>query len=70
MLTNLFTDGSKYHIERKTTQLEVPYFVKDTFEKDYKGNIRRVESQVEEDFITNLRGACFREKNYSEYSLL
>ncbi|KAI1292181.1 DnaJ -like protein subfamily B member 12 [Halotydeus destructor] len=57
---------SKYINERKTTNLEVPYYVKENFEKDYRGSIRRVEAQVEEEFITNLRGACFRERNYKE----
>lgn len=61
-----WADDSKYLYERKTTHLEVPYFVRDNFEREYKGSIRRVEAQVEEDFITNLRASCFRERNYSK----
>lgn len=52
--------------ERKTTHLEVQYFVKENFERDYKGSIRRIEAQVEEEYVANLRGACFRERNYRE----
>ncbi len=58
--------NNKYIIERKTSNLEVPYYVRDSFEKDYKGNFRRIEAQVEEDYINNLRAHCFREKNYKE----
>lgn len=50
--------------------MEVPYFVRESFEKDYKGNLRRVEAQVEEDYITNLRGSCYRERNYSKFKSL
>jgi len=57
---------SKYAFERKTTNLEIPYFVKENFEKDYKGSIARIEAQVEEDYLTSLRGQCFRERNYKE----
>jgi DnaJ family protein B protein 12 len=55
----------KYSYERKTNNLEVPYFVKENFERDYKGSIRRIEQQVEEDYLSNLRASCFRERNYS-----
>jgi len=56
----------KYLYERKTTHIEVPYFVRENFERDYKGSIRRIEAQVEEEYVSNLRGACFRERNYKE----
>jgi len=56
----------KYLFERKTSNLEVPYFVKEHFDRDYKGNFKRIEAQVEEEFVTNLRSSCFRERNYKE----
>ena len=49
-------------------RLEVPYYVKESFIKDYQGSIRRVEQEVEEDYMTHLRQNCFRERNYSQYS--
>lgn len=63
------TRTHKYMYERKTTHIEVQYYVKENFERDYKGNIRRIEANVEEEFITNLRSACFRERNYSKLCL-
>lgn len=57
---------SKYLYERKTNSLRVPYFVKENFASEYQGSIRRIESQVEEEYITNLRASCFRERNYKE----
>ncbi|CAG2117417.1 unnamed protein product, partial [Medioppia subpectinata] len=56
----------KYEYERKTSNLEVPYFVKENFERENKGSIRRIEQQVEEDYVSNLRASCFRERNYKE----
>ncbi|CAG2164392.1 unnamed protein product [Oppiella nova] len=56
----------KYSYERKTQNLEVPYFVKENFERENKGSIRRIEQQVEEDYVSNLRASCFRERNYKE----
>ncbi|XP_035217586.1 dnaJ homolog subfamily B member 14-like [Stegodyphus dumicola] len=58
--------SQKYSIERKTSNLKVPYFVKENFATDYQGSIRKLEAQVEEEFIANLRGSCFKEKNYKE----
>ena len=55
----------KYIYERKTHNLEVPFFVKEHFERDYKGSIKRIESQVEDDYVSTLRTSCFRERNYS-----
>ncbi|XP_015919230.2 dnaJ homolog subfamily B member 14 [Parasteatoda tepidariorum] len=56
----------KYSQERQTSNLQVPYFVKVNFNTDFQGSIRRLEAQVEEEYISNLRGSCFKEKNYRE----
>lgn len=71
-LINKFTyvhcnDSSKYYMERHTGTHKVPYFVKKTFEQDFSGNIIHLESQVEEEYINNLRFRCFREKDYSKF---
>lgn len=59
----------KYPVERKTHNLKVPYFVKEEFHIEYKGSLRRIERQVEEEYISNLRANCFRERSYSEYCI-
>lgn len=56
----------KYSVERKTSNLRIPYYVKDNFATDYQGSIRRLEAQVEEEYIANLRATCFKEKNYKD----
>src|SRR6218665_1939166 len=56
----------KYPYQRATTNLKVPYFVKDGFERDYRDNIKNVEKHVEETFVSNLQSSCFRERNYSK----
>lgn len=44
----------------------MPYYVKDNFHSEYQGSLRRLELSVEEEYLTNLRHNCYREKNYSE----
>ncbi|XP_064602453.1 LOW QUALITY PROTEIN: dnaJ homolog subfamily B member 14-like [Liolophura sinensis] len=61
--------NSKYPVERKTHNLKVPYFVKEEFHIEYKGSLRRIERQVEEEYISNLRANCFRERSYKENML-
>lgn len=59
----------KYAYERRTSHFKVPYYVKESFATDYQNSIQRLEAQVEEDYITNLRGSCFKEKNYRDSAL-
>lgn len=56
----------KYSTERLTNNLKVPYFVKDDFHVDSKYDLRRIERQVEEEYVSNLRTSCFKEKSYKE----
>lgn len=58
--------SSKYPIMRKTQNLNVPYFVKENFHSEYQGSVRRLELSVEEEYVSNLRHACYREKNYRD----
>lgn len=58
---------SKYPVARKTVNLRVPYFVKENFHTEYQGSLRRLEMSVEEEYITSLRHACYREKSYRKY---
>ena len=57
----------KYSVLRTTQGLKVPYYVKENFHTEYQGSLRRLEISVEEEYLNNLRHACFREKSYSEY---
>ncbi|KAJ8013833.1 hypothetical protein DPEC_G00033900 [Dallia pectoralis] len=56
------------HVHRRHTQtLMVPYYVGASFLEEYSGNdLRRVEKSVEEDYISNLRNNCWKEKQQKE----
>ncbi|GBN36118.1 DnaJ subfamily B member 1 [Araneus ventricosus] len=56
----------KYPYEKRTSNLRVPYYVKENFASDFQGSVQRLEAQVEEEYIANLRGSCFKERNYRE----
>lgn len=58
---------SKYSTERKTNTYKISYYVKDNFHSEYQGSLGRLEASVEEEYINNLKHACYREKNYSKY---
>ncbi|CAI2350466.1 unnamed protein product [Caenorhabditis sp. 36 PRJEB53466] len=60
---------SKFSVKRQTTDLRVPYFVRTDFESSYRGRIRQVEQQVEDDYIQNLRMNCYKEQNLKETKL-
>lgn len=58
--------SSKFPVKKTTQNLRVPYYVKENFHSEYQGSLRRLEMTVEEEHITNLRQACYREKNYRD----
>lgn len=43
----------------------IPYFVSENFH-EYQGSLGRLEAAVEDEYKTNLRYACNRERNYSK----
>uniref|UniRef100_A0A8C2EC05 DnaJ heat shock protein family (Hsp40) member B12a n=1 Tax=Cyprinus carpio TaxID=7962 RepID=A0A8C2EC05_CYPCA len=52
---------------RHTPTLKVPYYVGDHFSEEYTGmNLKNVEQSVEEDYISNLRNNCWKEKQQKE----
>ncbi|XP_022902100.1 dnaJ homolog subfamily B member 12 [Onthophagus taurus] len=57
---------SKYPLMRKTQNLNIEYWVKQNFHNEYQGSVRRLESTIEEEYITSLKHSCYREKNYRE----
>ncbi|KAH9508474.1 DnaJ (Hsp40), sub B, member 12 [Bulinus truncatus] len=56
----------KYVVEMKTSNLKVPYYVKEDFRPEFKSDLRRIERAVEDEYIGQLRSNCFRERNYKE----
>ncbi|KAK2717699.1 dnaJ homolog subfamily B member 14-like [Artemia franciscana] len=58
---------SKFPMERQTFNLGVTYYVKEDFETHYQGeSLRRIERNIEQDYIDALRQSCYREKQYKE----
>ncbi|KAK7901375.1 hypothetical protein WMY93_018144 [Mugilogobius chulae] len=58
--------GGHIH-KRHTASLKVPYYVGERFNEEYSGNnLKNVERSVEEDYISNLRNNCWREKQQKE----
>jgi len=56
-------------VARTTQVLKVPYYVKENFHSEYQGSLRRLEISIEEEYVSNLRQNCAREKAYSMYLL-
>ena len=61
----------KYHIRHTTKNLDIPYFVKDTFNlNDFSLAFKRqLESNIEEEYLNLLMDACYTEKSYKDYLL-
>jgi len=57
---------AKYNVKRVTSNLRIPYYVKDSFSSDFSGSLRKLESSIEDDYLNVLRQNCFREKSYKE----
>lgn len=58
--------NAKYSVSRTTQGLKVPYYVKENFHTEYQGSLRRLEISVEDEYLNNLRHACYRERSYRE----
>ncbi|XP_060635157.1 dnaJ homolog subfamily B member 14 [Anolis sagrei] len=55
--------GSGQTIEMKTENLRIPYYVNKDFKNEYKGpNLQKVEKSVEEDYVSNIRNNCWKER--------
>ncbi|XP_051925697.1 dnaJ homolog subfamily B member 12b [Hippocampus zosterae] len=53
--------------KRLTENLKVAYYVAEHFPKDVNdGNLKRLEETVEDDYISNLRNNCWKEKQQKE----
>ncbi|XP_026212159.1 dnaJ homolog subfamily B member 12a [Anabas testudineus] len=53
--------------KRHTSNLKVPFYVGERFNEEHSGNnLKNVERSVEEDYISNLRNNCWKEKQQKE----
>ncbi|TRY59123.1 hypothetical protein DNTS_009564 [Danionella cerebrum] len=53
--------------KRLTENLRVPFYVSERFVREYSGErLKSIESSVEDDFISNLRNSCWRERQQKE----
>ncbi|XP_034537563.1 dnaJ homolog subfamily B member 12a [Notolabrus celidotus] len=53
--------------KRHTSHLKVPFYVGDRFNEEFSGtNLKTAERSVEEDYISNLRNNCWKEKQQKE----
>lgn len=59
----------KYSVPRVTNNMKVTYYVKDNFHSEYSGSVGRLEATVEEEYVSNLKHNCYRERNYREASI-
>ncbi|XP_034426523.1 dnaJ homolog subfamily B member 12b [Hippoglossus hippoglossus] len=62
-----FRPSAGYTQKRLTEHLKVPYYVGEQFSKEFTGmNRRNLERSVEDDYISNLRNNCWKEKQQKE----
>ena len=57
-------------MKRITNDHHVPYFVKTDFRIESSNELNKLEKQVEEDLLNELRQNCYREKSYRKTGLL
>ncbi|XP_028331883.1 dnaJ homolog subfamily B member 12b [Gouania willdenowi] len=62
-----FRPSAGYSHKRLTENLKVPYYVGEQFSNEFHGvNLKNVERAVEDDYISNLRNNCWKEKQQKE----
>ncbi|XP_026171798.1 dnaJ homolog subfamily B member 12b [Mastacembelus armatus] len=62
-----FRPSAGYTQKRLTENLKVPYYVGEQFPKEFTGvNLKNLEQTVENDYISNLRNNCWKEKQQKE----
>ncbi|KAK7919064.1 hypothetical protein WMY93_010348 [Mugilogobius chulae] len=62
-----YRPSAGYSHKRLTEKLRVPYFVGEHFSKEWSGgNLKNLERSVEDDYISNLRNNCWKEKQQKE----
>lgn len=55
-------------IKRQTENLHVDYYVTRDFKSEFKGSaLQQIEKNVEEDYVSNVRNNCWKERQTSEW---
>nr|XP_020661078.1 dnaJ homolog subfamily B member 14 [Pogona vitticeps] len=55
--------GTGQTIQMQTENLHVDYYVNKDFKNEYKGaSLQKIEKSVEEDYVTNIRNNCWKER--------
>lgn len=55
----------------QTENLGVVYYVKKDFKNEYKGaSLQKLEKSVEEDYVSNIRNNCWKERQQSKLNSL
>lgn len=68
MIKHFFYSGSGQTIKMQTENLGVVYYVNKDFKNEYKGVLlQKVEKSVEEDYVTNIRNNCWKERQQSKF---
>lgn len=69
-LFSVFIRSAGHIHKRHTANLKVPFYVGERFNEEYPGNsLKNVERSVEEDYISNLRNNCWKEKQQSKFTV-
>lgn len=54
-------------IKRQTDNLKVDYYVSRDFKSEFRGSaMQQIEKNVEDDYVSNVRNNCWKEKQTSE----
>ncbi|XP_074477118.1 dnaJ homolog subfamily B member 12b [Sebastes fasciatus] len=62
-----YRPSAGYTQKRLTQNLKVPYYVGEQFSREFSGlNLKNLERTVEDDYISNLRNNCWKEKQQKE----
>ncbi|XP_077468839.1 dnaJ homolog subfamily B member 12a [Stigmatopora argus] len=62
-----YRPSAGYVHKRHTSHLKVPFYVGERFSEDFTGaDLKTVERTVEDDYISNLRNNCWKEKQQKE----
>lgn len=65
--TTSFFRSTGQTVKRQTENLHVDYYVTRDFKLEFKGSaLQQIEKNVEEDYVSNVRNNCWKERQTSE----
>lgn len=64
----IFFRSTGQTVKRQTQNLHFDYYVTRDFKFEYKGAaLQQIEKNVEEDYVSNVRNNCWKERQTSKY---